>query len=121
MTMKPILSGLALKIVAVVGAGVAAAATQLPDPWKTPVAIAGCILSALSGLAAPSPEVTAGKPILQGTLATSAATVAAVIQNYMTTLPPTWQALAGGILALLAYLTGSALPQLGSTHPKEQQ
>lgn len=116
--MKPILSGKAALIVGAVGTVLAGAAVFIPAPWGTLAAILGFAAAGLAGLAAPAPRVTEGRPILQGGALTAATAVGGLLASFYGSIPPAWQPVALSVAALVAWLTGKALPALGTPRPE---
>ncbi len=115
---KPLLSGTAALIVGLIGIIAAAVSPIIPAPWGALVGILGFLAAVLAGNAAVPPTVTAGKPILQGALLALAGSLEAVLHQFYALIPAGWpQSLAMGLAALLAWLTGKALPALGSPPP----
>lgn len=109
------LSGKAAFIVGTIGGLLAAASPFIPAPWSMPATILGFLAASLAGLAANPPHVTEGKPILQGGLLTAATAVMTVLVQLFPAIPPGWpQSIALGLAAFLAWVTGRALPHLGS-------
>lgn len=119
---KPLLSGRAAAIVASVGGLLAMSAAFIPAPWGTLAAIVGFLLSGLAGLAGAAPRVTEGKPILQGGALVAGTTLLGVLVEFFGALPHGWpQGIALSVAALLAWLTGKALPPLGAPSPATVQ
>lgn len=117
-TTKPLLSGTAALIIGTICGLATAASAFIPSPWGTLVAIIGFIGCVLAGTSAKPPSVTAGKPVLQGALLTIAGSLEGVLHQFYAMIPPGWpQSLALGLAAILAWLTGHALPALGSPSP----
>lgn len=110
------LSGTAAAVVGIIGSIMLAAVAFIPAPWNVLVGLVGFLACALAGLAARPPEILAGKPLLQGTALTIATAVGALLQQMvLPALPPGWiQSVAYAVLGVLAWLTGRALPALGS-------
>lgn len=118
-TSKPILSGTAATIVGAIGTLLAVSVAFIPAPYNVPVGIVGFIAALLAGVAAKPPAVVEGKPVLQGTALTVAMGAAGMLEQFYTAIPPGWpQGLALGAMAALAWLTGKALPKLGSPSPE---
>lgn len=112
---KPLLSGTAAIIVGTLGLAAAAVSAVISAPWGTLTAIVGFLAAGLAGLSAPAPKVTEGRPILQGTALTLAVGAGEALHQFYAALPPGWpQSVALSVAALLAWLTGRALPQLGA-------
>jgi NaMN:DMB phosphoribosyltransferase len=117
-TSKPLLSGLAATILGTVGTLAAAVSPVVPAPWGALVGIVGFLLAALAGLAVAAPKVTEGRPILQGVALAAAAMVLSALERFYDVIPVGWpQSVALASAALLAVLTGKALPALGSRLP----
>lgn len=113
---KPLLSGLAATIVGTIGTIAAGASIFLPPPWSLVVAIAGFLCATLAGLAVKAPTVTEGKPVLQGAALAIATTGFGLLSQFYTLIPEGWpQGIALAVAALLAWLTGKALPPLGAS------
>lgn len=111
---KPLLSGTAALVVGTLGTLAAAAAVFVPQPWGGLVAVLGFVAASLAGFAVASPKLTEGRPVLQGGLLTGAVALLGLLAEFWAMLPPGWpQSLAAGAAALLAWLTGRALPPLG--------
>lgn len=118
-TTKPLLSGNAAKVVGALGTLLAGASPLLPAvsgvSLTAPALILGFILVSLAGLASAPPAVTEGKPVLQGSALVIAGGAAGLLQQFYSVIPAGWpQSLALAVLAILAWLTGRAMPQLGS-------
>lgn len=114
-TTKPLLSGLAATIVGTIGTLLAAASPVLPAPWATVAGIVGFLMAALAGLSVAAPKVTEGKPVLQGVALTIATGALSMLVQFYAAIPVGWpQSIALGLAALLAWLTGAALPALGT-------
>lgn len=114
-TTKPLLSGTAAAIVGTIGTIAAGASILVPAPWGTLVAVLGFLAAAIAGLSAPAPKVTEGRPVLQGTALAVATTVLTLLVQFYAMVPPGWpQSIALSVAALLAWLTGKALPALGA-------
>lgn len=114
MTTKPLLSGTAALVVGTIGTLAAAAAVFVPHPWGGLVAVVAFIAASLAGFAVAPPKLTEGRPVLQGGLLTGAVALLGVLAEFWSLLPPGWpQSVAAGAAALLAWLTGRALPPLG--------
>jgi hypothetical protein len=117
-TTKPLLSGLAATILGTVGTLAAAVSPVVPAPWGALVGIVGFLLAALAGLTVAAPKVTEGRPVLQGVALTVATGALSVLVQFYPVVPAGWpQSVALGVGALLAWLTGHALPALGATSP----
>lgn len=115
---KAPLSGTAALIVGTVCGLATAASAFIPQPWGGLVTILGFIGCVLAGSAATPPMITAGKPVLQGTFLAIAGSLEGVLHQFYSLIPAGWpQSLALGVAALLAWLTGHALPALGSPSP----
>lgn len=115
-TTKPLLSGLAATIVGTIGTLVVTLSVALPAPWAFTAGLAGFVACVLAGLSARPPAVTEGSPILQGAALTIATTVAGLLVQFWSLVPAGWpQSLALAAAALISWLTGHALPMLGST------
>lgn len=114
-TTKPLLTGKAAFIVGTIGGLAAAAGALIPAPWGTLVMVLGFTACVVAGVAAPPPKVTEGKPILQGAALTAAVGLVEPLHMLYGMLPAGWpQGLGMGVLGLLAWLTGRALPALSS-------
>lgn len=114
--MKPILSGTAALIVGTLGGLALAASVAVPAPWGTLVGLLGFIACVVAGVAAPTPRIVEGKPILQGGALTAAIGLGEVLHQFYGSLPTGWpQGLALGGAGLLAWLTGRALPPLSAS------
>lgn len=112
---RPLLSGLAATIVGTLGLVLAGLAPVLPSPWAVPVGVVGFLAAVLAGMSARPPSVVAGSPLLQGTALTLATGALTLLVQFYSAVPAGWpQSLALGVAALLCWLTGQALPQLGS-------
>ena len=114
-TSKPLLSGVAATIVGTIGTVLAATSVALPAPWAFVVMLIGFVCATLSGFSARPPQVVEGSPKLQGAALVIATTLGGVLSQVYAIIPTGWPqslALAGG--ALLGWLTGHAMPQLGS-------
>lgn len=119
-TTKPLLSGTAALIVGTIGTIAAGASIMVPAPWGTLVAVLGFLAAAIAGLSAPAPKVTEGRPVLQGAALTVATTVLTLLGQFYAMVPPGWpQSIALSVAALLAWLTGKALPALGTPSPAQ--
>lgn len=109
------LSGKAALIVGTIGGLIAAASPFIPAPWSMPVAILGFLAASLAGLGAAAPKVAEGKPVLQGGLLSAATVAMTLLVQFFAMIPQGWpQSVALGLAAILAWLTGHALPHLGS-------
>lgn len=121
MNQKTLLSGTAAIVVGLVGSLVMAATPFVPTPWNVLAGLVGFLACALAGLSVKPPEVMAGRPILQGTALTAATGIGALLQQMvlpaLATSPEWAQSIAYVVLGVLAWLTGRALPALGSTVP----
>lgn len=114
-TTKPLLSGTAAAIVGTIGTLAAGASIVVPAPWGTLVAVLGFLAAAIAGLSAPAPKITEGRPVLQGAALTIATTVLTLLVQFYAMVPPGWpQSIALSVAALLAWLTGKAMPALGA-------
>lgn len=114
-TSKPLLSGLAATIVGTLGTLAAAASPVVPAPWGALVGIVGFLAAALAGLSVAAPKVTEGRPLLQGVALTIATGALSLLVQFYSVIPAGWpQSVALGVAALLAWLTGRALPALGT-------
>lgn len=114
-TTKPLLSGTVATILGTIGTLAAGASALVPAPWGVLVAIAGFLLAGLAGLAVAPPTVTEGKPVLQGGVLAVATTLLTLLTQFYALVPVGWpQSIALTVAALLAWLTGKALPKLGS-------
>lgn len=118
-TTKPVISGNAAKIVGGLGTLLAAVSPLLPAvggvSLSIPAAVVGFILAALAGLSVAAPNVTEGKPILQGAALSVATAVLTLLVQFWPSVPAGWpQSAALAVAAVLAWLTGHALPKLGS-------
>lgn len=117
--MKPLLSGTAASIVGALGVALAAASPFLPAPWGAVTGTVGFLAAALAGLSAKAPSITEGKPVLQGGALTVATGAFGLLLQAYPGLPPGWpQSVALAAAAVLAILTGKALPALGTPHPE---
>ena len=102
-------------IVGTIGGLIAAASPFIPAPWSMPVAIVGFLAASLAGLAAAAPKVAEGKPVVQGALLSVATAAMTMLVQFFSVIPQGWpQSIALGLAAVLAWLTGHALPPLGS-------
>jgi len=113
---KPLLSGLAATIVGTIGLSLAAASVALPTPWGFISGLAGFLCATLAGLSARPPAAVEGKPVLQGAALAIVTTLGGLLVQFWALVPAGWPqsfALAGA--ALISWLTGHALPMLGST------
>jgi hypothetical protein len=114
----PAWGGQALRIAGMVGVGLSMVATVvIPAPWGVLVAIVGVTVATLAGFAAKPPNFTGGSPVVQGAALTVATTVFTGAAKVYESLPPSWQPVVWGVLAVLGVLTGKALPALGSKPP----
>jgi len=114
-TTKPLLSGTVAVILGTIGTLAAGASALIPAPWGTLVAVVGFLLAALAGLAVAPPAVTEGKPVLQGAALAVATTALSLLSQFYAMVPVGWpQSIALAVAALLAWLTGKALPKLGT-------
>jgi len=117
-TSKPLLSGTAALVVGTIGGLLATAAAFVPPPWGFVVGLVGFVAAVLAGAAAKPPSVVEGKPVLQGVALTVATSAAGLLEHFWGVIPQGWpQSLALGGAALLAFLTGRALPALGTKSP----
>ena len=107
-------------VIAAVGAALAAVSPALPAVLQTPAAILGMLLAGLGGSAVKPPYLTDGKPVLQGLTLTIATGILGALTQFWFMIPAGWpQSVALSAAALLAFLTGKAMPALGSVS-KEQ-
>lgn len=112
---RPLLSGTAALIVGTLGTVAAGASILVPAPWGTLVAILGFLAAAIAGYSVAPPKVVEGKPLLQGVALTVAMSAEALLHQFFALVPAGWpQSIALSVAALLAWLTGHALPQLGA-------
>jgi hypothetical protein len=113
--MPPSIPPVVAHVLSVLGVAVAALAPVLPANLQAPVAIVAMTLASLGGGALTPPALTAGSPKLQGALLTFAGTVLGVLTQFYAMIPAgLFQSLALTAVALLCYLTGRAMPALGS-------
>lgn len=109
------LSGRAALIVGTIGGLIAAASPFIPAPWSMPGAILGFLAASLAGLGAAAPKVAEGKPVLQGGVLSAATVAMTVLVQFFPLIPQGWpQSITLGLGTLLAWLTGHAMPALGS-------
>lgn len=119
-TTKPLLSGTVATILGTVGTLAAGASALIPAPWGALVAVVGFLLAALAGLAVAPPAITEGKPVLQGAALAVATTLLGLLTQFYAMVPVGWpQSIALAVAALLAWLTGKALPKLGTPSPAQ--
>ncbi len=112
--MKPLNVKVVL-IIGVVGVALAAASRAIPAPWDALAAIIGFTAATLAGLSAAPPSITEGKPLLQGGALSAASVAFGAVVNFYPMVPAGWpQSLTFAAVALLAWLTGKALPHLGA-------
>jgi hypothetical protein len=113
---RPLLSGVAATIVGTIGLALAAISIAIPQPWGFFVGLVGFLASGLAGMASRPPEVVEGSPKLQGAALAIATTLGGLLVQYWPVVPVGWpQGFAMAAAALISWLTGHALPQLGST------
>jgi hypothetical protein len=113
---RPLLSGVAATIVGTIGLALAAISIAIPQPWGFFVGLVGFLAAALAGMASRPPEVVEGSPKLQGTALAIATTLGGLLVQYWPMIPVGWpQSVAMVVAAVVSWLTGRALPQLGST------
>lgn len=98
-----------LGLIATAGLTVSAA---IPPPWNNLVQLISFLLAGVAGLALKPPEWAAGKPVIQGALVTTLGTAVPVVASASTGLTGWWQLGAQALALVLAFLTGSAAPQL---------
>lgn len=109
------ITGTAALVVGTIGGIIAAASPFVPAPWSLPVAVLGFLAASLAGISAATPKVAEGKPVLQGSALAVVTTVLTLLVQFFPMIPAGWpQSIALGAGALLAWLTGHALPPLGS-------
>lgn len=89
---------------------VSAAVPFFPDVAKAYASLGAFVLAALAGIALPQLSVVAGKGAVTGSVATALGSGAVIVEGLSRSLPETWQPLAYAGAALLALLTGKALP-----------
>jgi hypothetical protein len=100
---------------------VLAVSPMVPPPWNVAVAWAGFLAAALAGLSVHPPESMAGKPIIQGTALSVASGALTALSQLYGLVPAGWpQSVALSVAGVLAWLSGSALPALGSTVAAKQ-
>jgi hypothetical protein len=103
-------------IVGALGVAASSIAPALPEVWAPVVAIVGFLAAALAGLGVAPPKIAEGRPILQGAAFSTAVAVGAAVQQIYPSIPMGWpQSMAAGAVALVAFLTGAAMPHLGAT------
>lgn len=108
------LTGKAALIVGTIGGLVLASAAFIPSPWNMLAGWVGFIACVLAGMVVKPPAAIVGKPVLQGTALTVASGVMGLATQFYPLIPSGWpQGLALGVVGLLAWLTGAALPALG--------
>ena len=115
-TTKPLLSGTAATIVGTVGLALAAISVALPAPWGFVAGLAGFLCATLAGLSARPPAAVEGKPVLQGAALAIVTTLGGLLVQFWSLVPAGWpQSFALAAAALISWLTGHALPMLGSS------
>jgi hypothetical protein len=115
-TAKPLLSGLAATIVGTIGLALAAISVSLPPPWGFVAGLAGFLCATLAGLSARPPAAVEGKPVLQGAALAIVTTLGGLLVQFWALVPAGWpQSFALAAAALISWLTGHALPMLGSS------
>lgn len=113
---KPFLSGVAATIVGTFGLALAAISIAIPQPWGFWVGLVGFAASLISGMSARPPQMVEGAPKLQGTALVLAGSIGGLLVQYWPMIPVGWpQGLAMALAAVISWLTGKVLPQLGST------
>ena len=117
---KALLSGTASLIVGAIGMAALAAAGFVPAPWNVVVGLVGLLGAGLAGLAAPPFKFAASAPKVQGSVFAVAGMLGGVIEQTWAMIPPTFQPIALTVAGLLAWLTGRAMPALGTQAPSTE-
>jgi len=113
---KPLLSGLAASIVGTIGLALAAISIAIPQPLGFWVGLAGFLASGLAGMASRPPQVVEGNPKVQGAALAIAVALGGMLTQYWPLIPSGWpQGIAMVFAAVISWLTGHALPMLGSS------
>lgn len=98
------------QVLAVIAVAAAAAAPLIPEAAKPFVELGAFVLAFLAGIALPQMKVAEGKGHITGAVGTTLAGGAVMIEQLSQSLPPAYQPIAYAGAALLAILTGKALP-----------
>jgi len=113
---RPLLSGVTATIVGTIGLALAAISIAIPQPWGFWIGLVGFLASGLAGMASRPPQVVEGAPKLQGAALAIAVALGGMLTQYWPMIPVGWpQGFAMTLAAAISWLTGRALPQLGST------
>jgi hypothetical protein len=115
-TTKPLLSGTAATFVGTIGNLLVTLSPAFPAPWSFFVGLAGFLACVLAGLSARPPAAVEGSAKLQGGALSAAVLLGGVLTQFWPMIPVGWpQSFALAAAALISWLTGHALPMLGSS------
>ena len=113
---RPLLSGVAATIVGTLGLALAAISIAIPQPWGFWIGLVGFLASGLAGMASRPPRAVEGSPKVQGAALAIAVALGGMLTQYWPLIPVGWpQGIAMVFAAVISWLTGHALPMLGST------
>jgi hypothetical protein len=101
-------------ILGVIATAGLAVAQFVPAPWGTLVSIIAFVLGGVAGMALKAPTFLAGKPVLQGSAVAVLASGVPLAASAASSTTGWLQLIASAVALILAFLTGTAAPQLGN-------